>query len=145
MGVDRFGGGGSWLAGLGCEHCSPGGLANGVPYLMRLDDWRCDCCFTKQPGVDQVQRCPINWLLELYKDMETDASHFLCVGAFFHGCGPVLQEAHAGQKGQERLPQCLVVGSDRQGKCISNFGKRLARQFLKSAYILGQKMTPVSV
>ena len=28
---------------------------------------------------------------------------------------------------------------------ISNFGKRLARQFLKSAYILGLKMTLASV
>ena len=80
--MDRYGGGGSWPAGLGCEHCSPGGLANGVPYLTRFDDWRCNCCFTKQPGVDQLQRCPVNRLLELCKDMEMDASRFLCVGAF---------------------------------------------------------------
>ena len=130
MGLDRWGGGGSWLAGQGCEHCSPDGLANGLPYLTRLDDWCCHCWVTKQPGVDQLQRCSIDRLLELYKDMEMDASHFLCVGAFFHGCGPVLQEAHAGQKGQERLPQCLVVGSDRQGKCARVVPKRsCGRQF----------------
>ena len=29
---------GSWAQGLGCEErCSPGGLANGVPHLMRTE------------------------------------------------------------------------------------------------------------